>query len=86
MKLKTIVNKVTDGSITSITLEVYNEKNVLEMDFSIEYGIAVVDEARVLCEKPNEPLKLIKKELKDRGISTIKYKNNASSVDEFVLS
>ena len=85
MKVRTIVNKVIDGSITSITLEVYNEKNLLEMDFAIEYGVAEVKDVRTLCEDPNEPLELIKKELKDRGISIIKYEKKEVCLDDFSL-
>lgn len=85
MKLKTIVNKVTDGAITSVTIQVFEDKVLLEIDFSIEYSIAAVESVRTYNKDLSTCLELIKQELKDRGIFSIKYKEKQFEVDAFTL-
>lgn len=86
MKIRTIVNKVSDGAIVAITLEVYDKVNLLEMDLNIEYSIANIADLRIFCPQANDCLKLIIDELKARGILSIKYNGAAYSIDSFKIA
>ena len=87
MKLKTIVNKVTEGSITSVTLVVHEgDINVLEMDLSIEYATAKIEAFRVIPNGLGKSQQLIKKELEDKGVAKIEYEGASFGVDELDLS
>ena len=86
MKLRTIVNKVTDGSITSVTIEVFEETNLLEIDIMIDYGVATIVEMRTCFDNYLDCLDLVKEEMKNRGIFSIKYKDVTYSIDSFELN
>ena len=86
LKLKTIIDKIQNGAITNITLEVYEANKLLEAKFAIDLRTAVLLSFNILCDNSGECFELIKSELKNKGILFIRHNNIDFDLERFDIN